>query len=299
MDVLLHDKKSMEVSIADMEKLRVLFDPTRWRIAQELAVEPAYSAAVAKKLKLNEQVVYYHIRQLEKAGLIKVARTEEKQGAVARYYSLVSPAFALIARQEWSAEGVRGQPPSIFHDFIVGGRMNCRIIVGSPDPHGPHKARARDCYFGLDLALFMGSLCNAITPVTKLDTEIREKDLEDNLICIGGPVTNMVTARFINEMPLYFKTTDGWAICSKLSNAEYIEDAAGLIIRIPNPLKEGKHIIIIAGKGIEGTKAAVIALTKHPDADWRNLHDKKTYAKVVEGIDVDGDGVIDDVEFRE
>jgi len=33
--------------------------------------------------------------------------------------------------------------------------------------------------------------------------------------------------------------------------------------------------------------------------DWRNVYDKSVFAKVVEGVDLDGDGLVDDVEVRE
>jgi S-layer protein (TIGR01564 family) len=147
------------------------------------------------------------------------------------------------------------------------------------------------------LALFLGRL--GAKAAVRLDTEVREKELEDNLICIGGPVTNLITARFVEQMPIRFATKDSWAIVSKISGEEYGEDTNGLIVRIPNPLKKGKSVLILAGKGIEGTRAAVIALAKHPNLRWHNLHDKANFAKVVEGVDLDGDGIVDDVEVRE
>jgi hypothetical protein len=56
-------------------------------------------------------------------------------------------------------------------------------IVGSPDPHGPSKARSKDGYFGMDLALFLGTFLSNITgSKVKLDTEIQDKDLENNNI---------------------------------------------------------------------------------------------------------------------
>jgi DNA-binding transcriptional ArsR family regulator len=242
--------------------------------------------------------VYYHIRKLEKAGLIKVERREERQGAVARYYSLVSPAFVIVARKEWSAAGGREVPP-ILHGFIKDGKINCRIIVGSPDPHGPNKARARDPYYGLDLALFLGSFCGEVHGITRLDTEVREHELADNLVCIGGPVTNLVTARFADDMPLYFKTTDHWAVVSKISGNEYNEESTGIIIRIDNPLKEGKSVIVLAGRDIQGTKAAILGFIKLAHTGFKNVHDKKSHAKVVQGVDLDGDGIVDDVEVME
>jgi DNA-binding transcriptional ArsR family regulator len=273
-----------------------LCDETRWGIAKALAQSPDYPASLAKKLGLNEQIVYYHIKQLLKAGLVSVAKTEQKQGAVARHYSLSSNAFALLAREDWS-EGRQQKRPAFFSDFFHGDSLSAKIIVGSPDPHGLYKARARDCYYGIDLSLFLGTFAQKAMPVTKLDTEVRETDLAENVICIGGPITNLITARFNDALPVRFAMRDQWTIVSDLSGREYIEDTCGLVVKTGTP--SGKKALILAGKGIEGTKAAILALIRHPEMDYRNLYDRKVDAKVVEGVDVDGDGIVDDVEVRE
>src|SRR3989338_7173167 len=65
------------------------------RILQLLAKETMYPIDIAKALKVHEQKIYYHIRNLEKAGIIKVAKKETKQGATANYYALSEPAFII------------------------------------------------------------------------------------------------------------------------------------------------------------------------------------------------------------
>lgn len=298
MDLILHDDKSMEIKITSFPAMKALCDETRWRIVQELAKSPDYPANLAKRLGLNEQVVYYHVKQLQKAGLISVTKTEQRQGAVARHYSLAGNAFALLAREQWADGPVRNATvPGYLSEFFRDGVLDCKIIVGNPDPHGLHKARARDCHYGIDLSLFLGTFSQKAMPVTKLDTEIREADLGGNIICIGGPITNLVTARFNESLPIRFATRDHWMIVSDLSGNAYVEDACGMIEKTTMP--SGKKALIIAGRGIEGTRAAIVALVKHPDMDLGNVHDSSVEAKVVEGVDLDGDGVVDDVEVRE
>ena len=49
-----------------------------------------------------------------------------------------------------------------------------------------------------------------------------------------------------------------------------------------------------------GTRAAILAfLQKFDEICKGNSHDSKIFAKVVEGIDKNNDGVIDSVEFLE
>ena len=59
-------------------------------------------------------------------------------------------------------------------------------------------------------------------------------------------------------------------------------------------------LLIVAGKRFSGTRAAIIAFLKHfKRIAAGNIHDSHTLANVVEGVDLDSDGIVDDVEFRE
>src|SRR3989344_1338447 len=65
------------------------------KILNLLAKEPMYTIDIAKSLKVHEQKVYYHIRNLEKAGIIKIVKKETKHGATANFYALTEPAFVI------------------------------------------------------------------------------------------------------------------------------------------------------------------------------------------------------------
>src|SRR3989338_3730397 len=69
------------------------------KILALLAQEPGYPSEIAKSLKVHEQKVYYHIRNLEKAGVISVVRRETKQGAVANYYAMEQSALVVRFRE--------------------------------------------------------------------------------------------------------------------------------------------------------------------------------------------------------
>jgi len=58
--------------------------------------------------------------------------------------------------------------------------------------------------------------------------------------------------------------------------------------------------LVVAGKRFSGTRAAIIAFLKgFKKITDGNIHNAGIHAKVVEGIDLDSDGIIDDIEFRE
>ena len=82
--------------IREPEIAAVLFDPARLRIMEALR-EPDSSGGVARRLKLPRQRVNYHLRELERQGLVEFVE-EKKKGnclervvrATARYY-VISP----------------------------------------------------------------------------------------------------------------------------------------------------------------------------------------------------------------
>jgi len=295
-DLLLRDNKALPTEARDAKALAVLTDKTRWRIACLLAEHPDYPTSIAKKLKMNDQLVHYHIRRMQKAGLVKIEKVMKIKGATARYFTLTAPAFTVVAKQDWKKHRTHKQPPDLLADFIEHGKLNCKIVVGSPDSHGPQKQRARDLYHGIDLALLLGSYCTEISASTFLDTELHEHDLHDNIICIGGPISNLITARFTENTPIKFK---GREIVSSRSKKAYTEASNGIIIKAKNPLNPKKTVLVLAGKSSPGTRAAILTLIKHPEIDYSNKYNKKHIAKVVEGLDLDGDGIIDEIEIKE
>lgn len=273
------------------------------KILKLLTKKPMYPIEIAKELKVHEQKIYYHIRNLERAGAIKVTKEEDRQGAVAKYYFVEKPAFVMrLAELEPTQKLIQLKNDSEFLEpFIKEGQLNAMIIVGSPDPHGPEKARSRDGYYGMDLALFLGTFLNYVPNYyVKLDTEVRDSDLKNNLIVIGGPVVNKITALVNTKMPIRFDKDSHWSIKSTITNNLYPSDETGLIVKFKNPFDPEKNILLVAGKRHSGTRAAIIAFLKNfKEITEGNLHNKNIKAKVVEGIDLDSDGIIDEIEIRE
>src|SRR3989304_2889787 len=70
--------------------------PTAWRILVELGRAPDYPGNLARRLRLHEQKVYYHINRMRRAGLLRVVREEHGQGAPAKVLAPAAEAFALV-----------------------------------------------------------------------------------------------------------------------------------------------------------------------------------------------------------
>ncbi len=274
------------------------------KILKLLSEKAMYPVEIARELKVHEQKVYYHIRNLEKAGIVKVVREEGRQGAVARYYAVEKPAVVVKFKElEPTQKIFQFKSDSEFLEpFIKDGRLDALIVVGSPDPHGPEKARSRDGYYGMDLALFLGTFLNYVPQLyVKLDTEVREEELKrNNLIIIGGPIVNRVMGEINSKLPVRFEKDEHWAIKSTLSNTVYPTDESGLIVKAKSPYNSEKSILVVAGKRHSGTRAVIVAFLKHfNELKEGNVRNRKIHARVVEGVDLDSDGIIDDAEIRE
>lgn len=285
------------------KSFNVLNSDLAQRILSELAKRPSCAMDVARRLKEHEQKIYYHLRRLEGAGIITLARTEERVGAIAKIYSVPHPYLAIKLFDGEYLTDVKTKTREIefFRPFIKGGKFDATIVVGSPDPHGKYGVQALDGSAGIDLALFLGTFLKRARPNYKLDTEVTEKDMRGNLIIIGGPKANTVIDKFNKSMPIYFDPKHGFNLVSSFTKSVYSSDDVGMIIKMKNPLdkKNEKYILVLSGIRFKGTRAAIIALIRHMRKVQLGNRFDGGVARVVRGIDKDTDGRIDDVEFLE
>ena len=300
--------------IEDIRELKPLLSEKGWLIYNELALHESYPAEIAKKLKMQQQEAYYYFNQLKNAGLIEVSRKEERRGGLAKFYSAKEPSFALIPalkhlgkKSEFtsfqaSEKGLEPGFKKFFSPFIEKGELNAKIVVGAPDSHGEFKARARDSHLAVEFACFLGSLAERIRfPLVFLDTMMKPlREENSNLIVIGGPITNKTSNELNEFLPVRFAHTNGsWHIESSLSGKHFIDDSIGVIEKIKHPFHDGKSVLFVAGKRNAGTKAAILSLMQQTDEIIKPNPFGKAHARVVEGLDLDSDGVIDAVELRE
>ena len=72
------------------------------------------------------------------------------------------------------------------------------------------------------------------------------------------------------------------------------------IANIFNHFAKGKKLLFAGGMNYQSTRAAVLAIvTKWKEIEKGNSFNSGIIARVIEGFDEDGDGVIDNVEFLE
>jgi DNA-binding transcriptional ArsR family regulator len=274
------------------------------RIIALLSSKPRYPAEMARELHTHHQTIYYHIRRLEKTGLITRMKSEKIRGGEATRFALSYDGYAV----EFA---VRGEPfPSLqvaarsktfgafFREFLGNGTFDGWIIVGSPVPHGTSMTQGRDGHYAVQLGFALGQFVALPTtfPV-KLDVDLRTEKLEkSNLIIVGGPRTNILTSELNAKLPIKFKEGGFWASIVDDRGRSYSSELDSLIVKTRNPWDESRVVVVAAGLSGAGTKAAVIGLTNYADQVLKG-YSGDDFACVVRGVDMDGDGKVDSVDL--
>jgi DNA-binding transcriptional ArsR family regulator len=308
-------QKVKEIAVVeDPEKLKMVLNRLSWKILMMLSEREMYPLEIAKKLDIHEQKIYYHIRKLAKAGAITVTREEKKKGATAKYYKAVSSAFGIELPQGYkpihrlSLVDVNEQIRKFFKEFIKKeGAFDGKIVVGSPTPHGPFKTSARDGHYASHLTFFLGQFTKMPEDFAiKLDVDVKaEKEEKNNLILVGGPGTNLLTQELNEYLPIRFNmqsSEQGFlfgGLASRKTSNVYTADTMGLIAKIVNPWDKAKRVIVLAGNKAVGTKACVLALTNFWKKTLKKYNGEDTFATVIQGFDLDGDGKVDSIEILE
>lgn len=75
------------------EQLKVISDPLRTKMLIYLVEQPLTGQMLAKELNLSRAKVLYHLRELEKYGIIQLVKKEERGGNVLKYYQAVARGF--------------------------------------------------------------------------------------------------------------------------------------------------------------------------------------------------------------
>ncbi len=295
------------------QKLKTVLNKVSWQILSLIGEGEMYPIEIAKKLGIHEQKVYYHIRKLAQVGVIKLTREEEKKGATAKYFKVSFPALGVelpFGQHKLTALGMPSLDRKLkqfFAPFLRDDEFDAKIVVGSPDPHGPFKARARDGHYAAYLSFFLGQYVRLPDDfIIKLDVDVKaEKEEKNNMILVGGPGTNLLTEEINEHLPTRFSvksTEEGFlfgGLVSQKTGAVYTSDNVGLIAKTVNPWDKDKRIIVVAGNKAVGTKACVLALTKFWKEALRNFDGVADFAAVIQGFDLDGDGKVDAIEVLE
>ncbi|MFT4892481.1 MAG: DNA-binding transcriptional ArsR family regulator [Candidatus Nanohaloarchaea archaeon] len=295
--VLRDDRESVESAELEAEEIKALSDPTRVKILKKLGESASYPAKVSKELDLPKQKTYYHFRILEENGLIEEERREERSGGLATFYTPVQKSFHLDLGGEGNKTAFESfaEAETFLRPLVEEGKLNGKIVVGSPDEHGPDQVRARDGHLAGEIGLKLGKYANSSGSSVRLDTEIfRSESFDQNLLMLGGVLTNTVTRKYNSEFPVSFEGESFPYRGFETPEGSYTDAKTGVIAKTEHPEAEGKYLYMVAGVQSDGTRSAVKAFK-----DLDQLFEEGQTYTVIKGRDMDGDGEIDEYEVLE
>lgn len=110
------------------EQLRAVSNLTRHRIMAMLRFEPATITQIAARMGLAKGSSSYHVRLLERAGLVKVVDTRKVRGVTERYYAMAARSIVLPDAGE-------GQPDLLMRHAVAD-------LEASPADGGRHVGMA-------------------------------------------------------------------------------------------------------------------------------------------------------------
>lgn len=275
------------------------------RILRLLAKGPDYPSNIARELKLYHQTVYYHMKRLEKAGLITPASRKEVRGGKAQLYALASDGYAVefdVKGEELKVPSSLSRPTQLgrfLKEFISsGGELDGWIVVGSPEAHGPNRTQGRDGHYAIQLGFALGQFVSIpkFFPV-KLDVDLKAEKLQgSNLIVVGGPRTNEISAELNPHLPVRFSEEGFFGSIVDSAGRKYHSEFGALLAKIRNPWDPSKVCVIAAGLSGAATKGAVIGLTTMAEQVLAGYTEGE-FGIILRGLDMDGDGKVDSVEI--
>jgi putative molybdopterin biosynthesis protein len=103
--------------LQSFEQLKLLADPRRRKILQELMLGPASLTMLGKTIGEHPAWIRHHLKQLESAGLVELVETRIQSGVVEKFYSACAGGYLV---QELILPKPRGHPAVVFsgsHDL--------------------------------------------------------------------------------------------------------------------------------------------------------------------------------------
>jgi len=81
--------------IENVEQLRAVADILRLRIIDKLLQRPMTVTQLGEELGIAPAKVHYHVRELERVGLLRLVETREKGGILEKYYQPIAREFSV------------------------------------------------------------------------------------------------------------------------------------------------------------------------------------------------------------
>ena len=91
-------RQARSLTLSDVHQVKVLADPLRIRILEELGTVERTTKQVAQRLGEKPTKLYHHVEALARVGLIRLTRTRQNRGTTEKYYMAVAQQFRADSR---------------------------------------------------------------------------------------------------------------------------------------------------------------------------------------------------------
>lgn len=81
------------LTLTTYSQLKALSDPLRAEMMIRLCERPYTGQLLSEKFDISRAKIHYHLKELEKNGLIEIVYTEEKNGIIQKFYQSVAKGF--------------------------------------------------------------------------------------------------------------------------------------------------------------------------------------------------------------
>ncbi|MBG9838716.1 MULTISPECIES: ArsR/SmtB family transcription factor [Bacillus cereus group] len=85
------------LTLTTYSQLKALSDPLRAEMMIRLCERPYTGQLLSEKFGISRAKIHYHLKELEKNGLIEIVYTEEKNGIIQKFYQSVAKGFTPAA----------------------------------------------------------------------------------------------------------------------------------------------------------------------------------------------------------
>jgi DNA-binding transcriptional ArsR family regulator len=118
------------------QELRALAHPLRLRLLEEFAGEARTTMQVAAALGEPPTRLYHHVNALERAGILKLARTRQVRGTTEKYFEVARKSFGATRATRFS-RGMKGSLQNLAHMMLEEAGSDLAAAIT-----GPRKALA-------------------------------------------------------------------------------------------------------------------------------------------------------------
>ena len=84
------------LTLTTYSQLKALSDPLRAEMMMRLCERPYTGQLLSEKFGISRAKIHYHLKELEKNGLIEIVYTEEKMGLFKSFINLLRKALPLL-----------------------------------------------------------------------------------------------------------------------------------------------------------------------------------------------------------